>query len=245
MNNVNSSRKKNQRRELIDVGGITPFTTIDYPGQLAAVLFLQGCPWRCHYCHNSELIRRQATPRIPWLSVMDFLKRRKVLIDAVVFSGGEPTLQSGLAMAARQVRDMGFKIGLHTAGVYPDRLETLLPLIDWVGLDIKASVKNYPDVTGVKQSGERAWRSARLIVESGLDYEVRTTIHPRLIDRGRLFKLVDELVDLRVRNYTIQECVPAHCINPGFRVTEQFPLDETDVRYIAQSFTNFELRMAS
>jgi len=245
MVSVNSSRKKSNANDPIVVGGVTPFTTIDYPGQLAAVLFLQGCPWRCHYCHNSELIHRQATPRIPWSSVLDFLEQRKTLIDAVVFSGGEPTLQSGLAMAARQVRDMGFKIGLHTAGIYPDRLEKSLPLIDWVGLDIKASVKNYPNVTGVKQSGERAWRSARLIVESGLDYEVRTTIHPRLIDRGRLFNLVDELVGLRVENYTIQECVPAQCVSPGFRVTEQFPLDEMDVQRIKQSFTNFELRMAS
>ncbi len=244
MNSVNSSTKKNRVRELVDVGGITPFTTIDYPGQLAAVLFLQGCPWRCHYCHNSGLIHRQATPRIPWSSVMEFLEQRKSLIDAVVFSGGEPTLQSGLRMAVRQVKHMGFKIGLHTAGIYPERLKKLLPLIDWVGLDIKASVRQYPDITGVKQSGERAWRSVRLIVESNLDYEVRTTIHPRLIDRGQLYDLIDELVDLQVTNYAIQECNPVHCVNPGYRVTQQFPLDEKDVQEVAQSFTNFELRMA-
>jgi pyruvate formate lyase activating enzyme len=244
MNSVNSSRKKNRVRELIDVGGITPFTTIDYPGQLAAVLFLQGCPWRCQYCHNSELIHRRAAPEIPWSSAVKFLQQRKTLIDAVVFSGGEPTLQPGLGMAVRQVKRMGFKIGLHTAGIYPDRLERLLPLVDWIGLDIKASVQQYPEVTGVKHSGERAWRSARLIVESNLDYEVRTTIHPRLIDREKLYNLVGELVDLQVENYVIQECVPAHCFNPGYRVTEQFPLGEMDIQYIAQSFTNFELRMA-
>jgi len=244
MNSVNSSRKKNRIRESIDVGGITPFTTIDYPGQLAAVLFLQGCPWRCHYCHNSELIRHRAAPGIPWTSAVKFLQQRKGLIDAVVFSGGEPTLQSGLGMAVRQVKRMGFKIGLHTAGTYPDRLEKLLPLIDWVGLDIKASVQQYSDITGIKNSGERAWRSARLIVESNLDYEVRTTIHPRLIDRGKLYNLVAELAELQVENYVIQECIPAHCLNSGLRVTEQFPLDETDIRNIAQRFTNFELRMA-
>jgi pyruvate formate lyase activating enzyme len=76
MNSVNSSRKKNRVRELIDVGGITPFTTIDYPGQLAAVLFLQGCPWRCQYCHNSELIHRRAAPEIPWSSAVKFLQFR-------------------------------------------------------------------------------------------------------------------------------------------------------------------------
>ena len=245
MHSANSSRKKNRLRELIDVAGITPFTTIDYPGQLAAVLFLQGCPWRCRYCHNSELIHRQAAPRIPWSSALSFLEQRKTLLDAVVFSGGEPTLHRGLDKAIRQVREMGFKTGLHTAGVYPDRLAKLLPLIDWVGLDIKASIQHYPEVTGVKNSGERAWRSARLIAGSGLDYEVRTTVHPQLFDRDRLCNLVEELVELQVENYVIQECIPTHCFDPGYRVAEQFPLDDMDVQNIAQSFTSFELRMAS
>ena len=244
MNSENSSRKKNQARELIDVGGITPFTTIDYPGELAAVLFLQGCPWRCHYCHNSELIHRRAAPGNSWSSAVKFLQQRRTLIDAVVFSGGEPTLQSGLGMAMRKVKRMGFKIGLHTAGTYPDRLQRLLPLIDWVGLDIKASAQQYSEITGVKNSGERAWRSARLIVESNLDYEIRTTIHPLLIDRGKLFNLVGELVDLQVENYVIQECIPSHCLNSEFRLTGQFPLDETDLEKVAQNFSNFELRMA-
>ena len=244
MNSVNSSTKKNRTRKPIDVGGIEPFTTIDYPGHLAAVLFLQGCPWRCHYCHNGDLIHRRAAPGIPWSSAVQFLHQRKTLIDAVVFSGGEPTLQSGLAMAVRQVKRMGFKVGLHTAGTYPDRLERLLPLLDWIGLDIKASVQQYPDITGVKNSGERAWRSARLIVESNLDYEVRTTIHPRLIDRGKLYNLVAELVDLQVENYVIQECIPYHCLNSEFRVTERFSLDEMDIQKIAQGFNHFELRLA-
>ena len=85
------------------VGGITPFTTIDYPGELAAVLFCQGCPWRCRYCHNGHLLEADDTTLIDWSAVTGFLERRRGLLDAVVFSGGEPTAQRALADAIRKV----------------------------------------------------------------------------------------------------------------------------------------------
>lgn len=245
MVSVNSSWKKSNASDPIVVGGVTPFTTIDYPGQLAAVLFLQGCPWRCHYCHNSELIHRQVAARISWPSVVELLEQRKTLIDAVVFSGGEPTLQSGLPAAMQQVRRMGFKIGLHTAGTYPDRLKRVLPWIDWVGLDIKASRKHYPEVTGVGKSGESAWESARIVVESGVDYEVRTTVHPRLMDYEKMGQLVDELKDLDIENYAIQECILRHCLSPSHRGAENFSFQEADLKNIATRFVNFELRKSS
>ncbi|MDD5304810.1 MAG: anaerobic ribonucleoside-triphosphate reductase activating protein, partial [Elusimicrobia bacterium] len=115
---------------------MTPLSTTDYPGVLSAVLFLQGCPWRCSYCHNPHLIPADSPPEREWESALAFLRGRVGLLDAVVFSGGEPTLQDGLEDAMREVKAMGFKIGLHTGGAYPERLVALLPLIDWVGLDI-------------------------------------------------------------------------------------------------------------
>ncbi len=81
------------------VGGLTPLTATDYPGHLAAVVFCQGCSWRCAYCHNSHLIPPRASAQIEWPAVMQFLARRVGLLDAVVFSGGEPTLQPSLAQA--------------------------------------------------------------------------------------------------------------------------------------------------
>lgn len=245
MSSENSSANRNSATEIIRVGGITPFTTIDYPGQLAAVLFLQGCPWRCHYCHNRELLGRYDCAQISWSSVLEFLHQRKNLIDAIVFSGGEPSLQSGLAQAMQQVKDMGFKIGLHSAGTYPDRLRRLLPLVDWIGLDIKAAPNRYARVTGVRGSGQRAWESLRLVVESNLDYEIRTTVHPRLMGRDELLDLVDALNRLEVSNYAIQECVSAHCANPDYRVAEAFPLSEPDICDIAGQFRNFVLRKAA
>ncbi|TNG01370.1 MAG: anaerobic ribonucleoside-triphosphate reductase activating protein, partial [Gammaproteobacteria bacterium] len=197
----------------IVVGGLTPLTTIDYPGELSAVIFLQGCPWRCGYCHNGHLLPRADQQDLSWEQIVAFLEDRRGLLDAVVFSGGEPTLQKGLSEAIREVKEMGFKIGLHTAGIYPERFQALLPLLDWVGLDIKASMSDYEKITGVPGSGKRAWQSAEILIKSGVDHEIRTTVHPDLIDEQALIQLTMELGELGVRNYCLQECITHHCLD--------------------------------
>ena len=178
------------RSSILAVGGLTPLTTIDYPGELAAVIFCQGCPWRCRYCQNVHLVDRGAEAAMVWDEVERFLESRQGLLDAVVFSGGEPTLQHGLGAAMARVRELGFKVGLHTAGCYPERLGEVLPLVDWVGLDIKAMAESYEALTGVVGSGERAWRSLERLVASGVDHEVRVTVHSGLLSDQDLVRLV-------------------------------------------------------
>src|SRR5690606_12286562 len=102
------------RPRRLKVGGLTPFTATDYPGHLSAVVFVQGCPWRCGYCHNPHLQERTPHSPIPWNDVLTLLDRRRGLIYAVVFSGGEPTMDPCLADALRETRALGFKIGLHS-----------------------------------------------------------------------------------------------------------------------------------
>ena len=191
---------------ILRVGGFQPFTTIDYPGELAAVVFCQGCPWRCRYCHNRHLLSRRGSEEILWSGVLDFLRRRTGLLDAVVFSGGEPTLQQGLPDAIRAVRALGFKVGLHTAGCYPQRLAAVLPLLDWVGLDIKALPEDYPALTGVLRSGEQAWQSLRLLLDSGIAHEVRITIHSTFLPQARLMLLIAALGQEGVLRPVFQKC---------------------------------------
>ena len=108
-----------------------PLPTLDWPGKFVAVVFIQGCPWRCGYCHNPHLQLRRAHNPVLWQHVIGLLKRRVGLIDAVVFSGGEATSDPALRTAILNARALGFAIGLHTAGVYPKRLAEVLPLVDW------------------------------------------------------------------------------------------------------------------
>jgi len=196
------------------VSGLTPLTTIDYPGELAAVVFLQGCPWSCGYCQNSGLIPSTKDSILSWENdIISFLEQRKGLLDAVVFSGGEPTLQKGLMDAMKQVRAMGYKVGLHSAGIYPDRLKKLLPFIDWVGLDIKAAKENYPTITNTAGSGERAWESAQIVINSGVDHEFRVTVHPDLLNLDQVSQLEKELLQLGATQYMFQPCVTQRCLD--------------------------------
>lgn len=169
---------------MLRVGGLTPLSASDYPDRLAAVVFCQGCAWRCTYCHNAHLIPRRGTEEIPWARVMAFLEKRRGLLDAVVFSGGEPTLQRSLKDAVQAVKQMGYLVGLHTAGIVPRMLERVLPLVDWVGMDLKSDFERHESVTGVRGSGERARRSMGIIRASGVACRFHT-VHagPRLDER--------------------------------------------------------------
>ena len=186
------------------VGGLTPLSTTDWPGMLAAVVFCQGCPWRCRYCHNPGLIPARGQSEISWADVLLFLRRRQGLLDGVVFSGGEPTLQASLPDAMREVRALGFRVGLHTGGMYPDRLEALLPLVDWVGLDVKAPFADYARITGAAGSGGRALAGLQSILASGVAHEVRTTVHPALLHDAEVAGLAHDLAVRGVKRYVIQ-----------------------------------------
>ncbi|MCU7853669.1 MAG: anaerobic ribonucleoside-triphosphate reductase activating protein [Candidatus Thiodiazotropha sp. (ex Monitilora ramsayi)] len=201
----------------LKVGGLVPMTTVDYPGCLSAVIFCQGCPLRCRYCHNSDLLPREAETVIPWREILDFLKRRQGLLDAVVFSGGEPTQQRALPDAIAEVSAMGFKIGLHTAGIYPKRLQAILPSLDWVGLDIKALPEKYESLTGMPGSGDLAWQSAQILLESGIPYELRTTLHPALTSHNEKARIEEAIATFGESQHVWQVCRTDHCLDPNLR----------------------------
>ncbi|WPL19802.1 pyrroloquinoline quinone biosynthesis protein PqqE [Thiorhodovibrio winogradskyi] len=225
---------------LLRLGGLTPMTTSDYPGELAAALFCQGCPWRCPYCHNAHLLNATDEPALDWSEAREFLVRRRGLLDAVVFSGGEPTAQSTLPTAIAEVRELGFKIGLHTGGPYPQRLAQVLPLVDWVGLDIKALPADYPLVTGVPGSGEKAWESLALALASGVALEVRTTPMPGLDSPAYLERLMEALSAAGVSRYALQQCLSHSLLDAKLQARLPAHLAVPE----AVPFPRFELRSA-
>lgn len=229
----------------LQIGGFTPLTSTDFPGCLAAVVFCQGCPWRCGYCHNPHLIPRHGEIQLEWQSVISFLRRRQGLLDAVVFSGGEPTLQDNLKSAVSEVRGLGFKAGLHTGGTYPSRFGELLPLLSWVGMDIKATFAGYDKVTGAPASGEKARESARLLLSSGVPYEFRTTVHPLYHTRDSLLQLADELQQLGAKHYLLQEFRPQGCSDETVRKYHSKELlDDEICGRIGAKFESFSVRRA-
>jgi pyruvate formate lyase activating enzyme len=205
------------------------------------VVYCQGCPWRCAYCHNPHLLPRRAVEGIAWSEVLEFLRRRRGLLDAVVFSGGEPTAQPGLAQAMRAAKDLGYRIGLHSAGIYPRRFAEVLPLVDWVGFDAKAPFDAaYERITGVRASGATALESAQALLASGVDCEFRTTWHAGFLSPAELDSLTQTLADLGVRRYALQEFRASDGV--GFRPERHAAAADTDA--LTRRFPQFSLRRA-
>jgi len=190
------------------VAGLTPMSSCDWPGRLVATLFLQGCPWRCTYCHNHSILDPRAPGQVEWSRARELLARRAGLLDGVVFSGGEPTRQPALVEAMREVRDAGYGVGLHTGGAYPRRLAALLPLVDWVGFDVKAPRHLYRAITrvgGATTAADAAFESLGLVLASGVDVQVRTTVDPTVLSDDDVRALTAALHALGVRDHVLQE----------------------------------------
>ncbi len=196
--------------EALRVAGITRFTTIDFPGKLSAVIFLQGCPWRCIYCHNPWMQPREFDPQYvhyAWSDVEALLKRRHGLLDGVVFSGGEPCLDPALPDAVKRVKAMGFLVGLHTGGAYPRQLEAVLPMLDWVGLDVKAPPTDpelFSRIARAPKAAEHFLESFHLLKASGVPFECRTTAHPDYLSDEKLMELAKWLADEGVDTFALQ-----------------------------------------
>lgn len=225
----------------IRVGGFEPFSTVDWPGALAAVVFLQGCPWRCGYCHNPHMQARSGAAPFSWAAVEAQLQRRRGWLDGVVFSGGEPTLDAALPEAVQRVRALDYRVGLHTGGAYPQRLAALLPHLDWIGFDLKTDPAGYDAVTGTPGSGAHAMESLALVADSGVACEFRLTYHSGLVEADAVLRAADRLAALGVRSFVLQE----------FRrdgVADELPphdgLDAALVQALRERFETFTLRGA-
>jgi pyruvate formate lyase activating enzyme len=192
----------------IQIGGLVPFTTIDYPGKLSAVLFLVGCPLRCTYCSNPHLLSVGDGEYDPQL-LLEWMQARIGKLEAIVFSGGEALMQGATVIEyMRHVREMGFQIGLHTNGFYPELLKQASDIVDWIGLDFKATREKYPDLTGMHIAYDNMIRSLDVWLATGKDFEVRITCDPRYVSVADLYEIADILSGRGVKKIAIQKYIP-------------------------------------
>ena len=165
------------------VGGVQKCSFVDYPGKLAAVVFTPGCNLRCFYCHNPALLQAaDCRTEIPLAAALAFLESRRGLLDAVVITGGEPTLQADLETFIRRVRRMGFAVKLDTNGTRPDVLKSLLDknLLDFVAMDVKAPLHRYEEICGRGVDLDAIRTSIDILLSCEIDTEFRTTFAPQL-----------------------------------------------------------------
>ncbi len=173
--------------------GFTKTSLIDYPGLISSIVFVGGCNMRCPYCQNPDLINNQGIlPDIKEQEVIKFLKSRKEFIDALVITGGEPTIHSEILPFIRKVKRMGLKVKLDTNGTNPELLTKLLDnkLLDYIAMDVKASPENYSKaIGGVKLSMSNIRKCIKLIIDSGVNYEFRTTVVPGINSKSDLLRI--------------------------------------------------------
>ncbi len=186
------------------IGGLQKLTLVDYPGKVAATVFLIGCNFRCPFCQNPELVDQKKIRRGKQISEEDFfnfLKEKRDFIEGVCISGGEPTIHLDLPDFISKIKEMNFLVKLDTNGSNPEVLVKLIKdnLVDFIAMDIKTSideaksqkpkVKKYDEATGIKVDLDKIKRSAEIIENSGVDYEFRTTVVPRIVDKSDVEKI--------------------------------------------------------
>jgi pyruvate formate lyase activating enzyme len=191
------------------IGGLLKLSLIDYPGKIAAVIFTQGCNFRCPYCHNPELVLPENfCEPIEEGVVFDFLRRRKGQIEGVVVTGGEPTMQKDLIEFLGKVKEMGYSVKLDTNGSNPEILQKIvdLHLADYIAMDIKASLEKYPQLTPLKDCVENINRSINIILGSQVAHEFRTTLAQPIISEEDLPKIVSLIKG--TQRYRLQRFIP-------------------------------------
>jgi len=169
----------------LQIHGLQKMTLLDYPGKVACTVFFGGCDMRCPFCHNAELLDGSAEAVMDEWELLDFLARRKGLLDGVAITGGEPLLQKDLPSFAAKIRDMGFSVKLDTNGTHPDELERMITdgVVQYVAMDIKNSPERYAETAGLSKLDLSPIReSVKILMEGRTDYEFRTTVVAELHD---------------------------------------------------------------
>ena len=198
------------------IAGYQPLTLSDFPGCTAALVFTQGCNLRCPFCHNHELIVPRDTVDVD--EILTQVQRRGHLLDGVVISGGEPTLQADLAEFLQRIKSLGLATKLDTNGTRPEVLADLLQrdLLDYVAMDLKAPWDRYPDLAGVEVDVTALQESERLILSSKVEHQFRTTWVKSLLSEHDLQRIQAGLPTKA--NYRVQEFVPELAMDPALRV---------------------------
>jgi len=205
-------------------GGILDLSTVDFPKKLCTVVFFVGCPFRCPYCQNHRLFSGgiEVKPEEIAKKIRD-----NYLVEGVCLTGGEPLLQDleELSSLIRMLKDYGLAVKLDTNGYYPEKLKKLIGSLDYVAMDFKAVPEKYARVTGKNDSAEKVLRSLKIIVDSGVDYEIRTTVVPTITDEEDLLKMGEILSSYNVKRYVLQRFRNEDTYDPKFKDITPYPKD--------------------
>lgn len=198
------------------IEGLQKLTLLDYPGHTACTLFLGGCNFRCGYCHNYQLVRGPRVPLMEESEFLSYINKRKGLLDGVCITGGEPLIHREVRNLIEKIKREGLAVKLDTNGMFPDRLQELLDagLLDYVAMDVKNSLDRYSETVRCKGLDfSPIEKSIRLLMESGIDYEFRTTVVKGLHTAAEIEEIAKMLSG--AKRYFLQQYRPAEQVPDG------------------------------
>jgi pyruvate formate lyase activating enzyme len=198
-------------------GGFEKFTLIDYPTKMAAMVYTIGCPFRCPYCHNPELVDETCTTHINESVILDFLDTRKGMLDGLVITGGEPSMHGeNLISFMREIKKRGFLVKLDSNGVDPNFLQKVIDekVVDYIAMDIKSPLSKYTQTVTRPVNIEAIKKSIEIIKKSGVEYEFRTTIVKSMLSVEDLEQIGREING--ATTYYLQKFIPSKILNPQF-----------------------------
>lgn len=226
-----------------DFVGMDKLSLLDFEDRMSCVLFSKACNFRCPFCHNGLTVL-ESDETIPWKEVMEYLKLRRPMLDAVVVSGGEPTLLPNLINKLKDIKSLGYEIKLDTNGTNPDLVKEYIDshLIDYVAMDIKNSEEKYPLTAGVKHVDiDSVKKTIKLLKEAGIAYEFRTTLVKEYHQNDEDIKGIGKLIK-GARIIYLQKFVDREsCIQKGLHEVDE----ETAKKYkdiLLQYVDKVELR---
>jgi pyruvate formate lyase activating enzyme len=205
------------------IGDLQKVSLIDYPGLISAIIFSQGCNFKCSYCHNPELVDPGLFQRcIKEKDLMDFLNTRKGKLDAVVITGGEPTIHDDLASFIHKIKKMKFAVKLDTNGSQPQVIKHLLAenLLDFIAMDIKAPLEKYKEIVKTPVKADSIKESIRLILKAKIPYEFRTTVLESQLEEKDILQIA-KLID-GANSYVLQKFVPVKVLDKKFLKEKSF-----------------------
>lgn len=192
-------------------------TLLDYPGEVASIVFTPGCNLRCPYCHNPSLVSdtEKNNELLPIDEIQAFLEKRKKLIGAVVISGGEPLIHDNIDEIVFFIRSLGLKVKVDTNGLFPERLKQLN--VDYIAMDIKTSPEHYFRL-GLQGNYKKIEESIGYIINSGIDHEFRTTVTEEIINESDMENLIPLLINARQWIFTAFQ--PGNALDPLYNSKE-------------------------
>jgi pyruvate formate lyase activating enzyme len=211
----------------IEVKGYITSSLIDYPGKICSVIFLPDCNFRCPFCQNPDLITKpDKIPNIEPERIFEHLKSRRKWLDGVCVTGGEPCLHQNLPEFLSKIKELGFLVKLDTNGTNPKMLKELIEkkLVDYIAMDIKSPLKDYDKVTKVKVNKKNIEESVDLIKKSKVDYEFRTTVIPKFIDKKEIEEIGKWLKESKL--YCLQQFRPLITLDESFKNEKTYTSEE-------------------